>query len=122
MDKITSFTQLDVWKLSHSLVIDIYKYTTEFPQEEKYGLVSQMRRCAVSVAANIAEGFKRIGRKDKAHFYNIAQASLEELHYYFILTLDLALMKEAKEPLNKIDSIAKMLTSLIRSTLQRHIS
>ena len=67
----------------------MYKFTSTLPNEEKYGLVSQMRRAAVSIPANIAEGFKRRGQNDKAHFYNIAQGSLEELRYYFILVNDL---------------------------------
>ena len=84
MEKICTFMQLKVWQDSHALVLDVYKFTASLPAEERYGLVSQMRRAAVSIPANIAEGFKRTGQKDKAHFYNIAQGSLEELRYYFI--------------------------------------
>jgi four helix bundle protein len=63
MGKLKSFEDLSVWKKSHELVLEIYKITKSFPREEKYGLVSQMRRAAISVAANIAEGFKRKGIK-----------------------------------------------------------
>ncbi len=84
-----SFRQLRVWGRAHQLVLLIYRITTEFPQEERYGLISQMRRAAVSVAANIVEGYKRRGTKEKARFYNMAEASLEELRYYFILGDDL---------------------------------
>ncbi len=76
---IERFGQLDVWKSAHALVLDVYKMTRILPVDEKFGLVSQMRRAAVSVPANIAEGFKRRGQADKAHFYNMAEASLEEL-------------------------------------------
>ena len=66
-------------------MLRVYRMTTRFPKEETYGLASQMRRAAVSVPSNIAEGFKRKGRPDKARVMNIAQSSLEELRYYFIL-------------------------------------
>ena len=68
-----------MWKKAHSLVLVIYNITREFPSEERFGLVSQMRRAAVSIPANIAEGFKKQTLKDKSNFYNIAQGSLEEL-------------------------------------------
>ena len=83
---IERFEQLEVWQIAHKIVLDVYKGTTHLPPEEKFGLVSQVRRAAVSVPGNIAEGFKRRGEADKKHFYNIAQSSLEELRYYTILT------------------------------------
>ncbi len=84
MAKVTSFQELDVWKRAHRLVLAVYRMTGKFPRDERYGLVSQMRRAAVSVPANIAEGFKRRGQADKIRFYNIGEASLEELKYYFM--------------------------------------
>ncbi|PYU86886.1 MAG: four helix bundle protein [Acidobacteria bacterium] len=84
-----SFEDLLVWKRSHEFVLGIYKVTTSFPKHETYGLVSQMRRAAVSIPANIAEGFKKRGKRDKARVLNIAQGSLEESRYYLILTRDL---------------------------------
>jgi four helix bundle protein len=83
------FEDLIVWQKSHQLVLSIYRLTGTFPKHELYGLVQQMRRAAVSVPANIAEGFKKRGRSDKARYYNIAQGSLEELRYYLILAADL---------------------------------
>ena len=65
MEKLEDFRQLKVWQKSHQLVLEIYKLTKEFPAEERFGLVSQMRRAAVSVAANIAEGFKKRGKRTK---------------------------------------------------------
>lgn len=111
--KITNFRQLKVWQKSHNLVLDTYKATAAYPSEEKYGLVSQMRRSAVSVPANIAEGFKRRGKGDKVHFYNIAQSSLEELHYYFILSKDLGYLKDSDALLGRAEEIGRMLIALI---------
>ena len=115
MGKIENFMQLDVWKFAHTLVLDVYKFTSTLPNEEKYGLVSQMRRSAVSIPANIAEGFKRKGQNDKAHFYNIAQGSLEELRYYFILINDLGYKINLEEINNRIDQVSRMLSGLIKS-------
>ena len=87
--KIKHFTDLIVWEKSHQLVLEVYKMTKKFPSEEKFGITSQMRRSAYSIPANIAEGFKRPGAKDKIRFYNIAQGSLSELSYFLILSKDL---------------------------------
>ena len=111
---IERFEQLEVWKAAHKLVLDVYKTTQKFPTEERYGLVSQMRRAGVSVPANIAEGFKRRGRADKAHFYNIAQASLEELRYYFILCRDLEYPIFDAGMGERTDQVGKMLYGLVR--------
>lgn len=92
MSKSGSFRDLIIWEKSHQLVLIIYKSTKSFPKEETYGLTSQMRRAATSIPANIAEGYKRTGNKDKIRFYNIAQSSLEELRYYLILSKDLNLI------------------------------
>jgi four helix bundle protein len=84
-----SFRDLLVWRKAHEPVLAVYPYTAAFPKVETYGLVSQLRRAAVSVPANIAEGFRRRGRADKARFMNQAESSLEECRYYFILAKDL---------------------------------
>jgi four helix bundle protein len=85
------------------------------PADEKYGLISQMRRAAVSIPANIAEGFKRRGQQDKAHFYNMSEASLEELGYYFILCRDLGYKIEFQEMGKQADQISRMLHGLIKA-------
>jgi four helix bundle protein len=82
-----TFRDLVIWQRAHQLVLSVYRMN--FPRHELFGLTSQLRRAAVSVAANIAEGFKRRGRGDKIRFLNIAQASLEECRYYLILAADL---------------------------------
>jgi four helix bundle protein len=112
---IERFEQLEVWQAAHKLVLDVYKKTQRFPNEEKFGLVSQMRRAAVSVPANIAEGFKPRGRADKGHFYNIAQASLEELRYYLILCCDLGYSPADVEIAERADKIGRMLYGLVQS-------
>jgi four helix bundle protein len=82
-----TFRDLIVWQRAHQFVLSVYRLS--FPRHELFGLTSQLRRAAVSIAANIAEGFKRRGRGDKARFLNIAQSSLEECRYYLILAVDL---------------------------------
>jgi four helix bundle protein len=84
-----TFEDLVVWQKSHRLVLAVYRLTQAFPRSETYGLSSQLRRAAVSVAANIAEGFRKRGKPDKVRFLNIAQGSLEESRYYLILARDL---------------------------------
>lgn len=84
-----NFQDLIVWQKAHDLVLEIYRLSSVFPKEEMYGLTSQLRRAAVSVPANIADGFKKRGKSDKVRFLNIAQGSLEETRYYLVLTKDL---------------------------------
>lgn len=84
-----SFQDLIVWQQAHAFVLAVYHYSDYFPQKEVYSLTSQLRRAAVSIPANIAEGFKKKGQQDKARFLNIAQGSLEECRYYLILAKDL---------------------------------
>lgn len=84
-----SFEDLVVWQKAHQLVLKVYAMTEDFPKAELFGLTSQLRRAAVSIAANIAEGFKKTSRADKARFFNIAQGSVEECRYYLILAHDL---------------------------------
>jgi four helix bundle protein len=85
-----TFEELLVWQKAHQCVLAVYRLTRTFPSSELYGLSSQFRRATVSIAANIAEGFKKRGKADKLRFLNIAQGSLEESRYYAILTRDLA--------------------------------
>ena len=96
-------------------MLHIYRYTQKFLSEEKFGLVSQMRRAAVSVPANIAEGFKRRGQADKSRFYNIAQASLKELRYYVVLCHDLGYRNGEVGMAERAESVSKMLFGLVRA-------
>ena len=84
-----TFQDLLVWQKAHQFVLGIYTLTTGFPKPETYGLSLQMRRAAVSIPANIAEGFRRRGKADKARFMNMAEGSVEECRYFLILAKDL---------------------------------
>jgi four helix bundle protein len=84
-----SFQDLIVWQKAHAFVLQVYVATRSSPKEEMYGLTSQFRRAAVSIAANIAEGFRKQSKQDKARFLNISEGSLEECRYYLILANDL---------------------------------
>jgi four helix bundle protein len=92
--KIVSFTDLDVWKEGHKLVIMVYKNTGQFPNSETYSLVDQMRRAATSVTANIAEGFGRQTYKEKLQFYYMSQGSLTELKNFLLIARDLDYLKQ----------------------------
>ena len=84
-----SFEDLLVWQRAHSFVLTVYRISGTFPKHEIFGLSSQFRRAAVSIAANIAEGFRKRSNADKIRFYNISQGSVEECRYYLILAKDL---------------------------------
>jgi len=110
-----TFRDLIVWQKAHAFVLSAYKLSERFPQREVYGLTSQFRRAAVSIPANIAEGFKKRSRTDKARFMNIAQGSLEECRYYLILATDLG-YADGAEPL-LIDEVSRLLDSYCSSLL-----
>jgi len=84
-----TFADLIVWQKAHAIVLMVYRLTESFPKTETYGLTSQLRRAAVSVPANIAEGFQKRGKLDKLRSFNISQGSLGECDYYLILAQDL---------------------------------
>jgi four helix bundle protein len=103
-----SFQDLIVWQKAHQFVLGVYRVSKAFPREELYGLTSQFRRAAISVAANIAEGFKKRGRADKVRFMNIAEGSLEECRYYLILTKDLG-YGPPFELIGQLEEVSKLL-------------
>ncbi|MCQ9204814.1 MAG: four helix bundle protein [Omnitrophica bacterium] len=110
------FRDLKVWNKGYELVLEIYKLTKSFPQDEKFGLTQQIRRAAVSVIANIVEGNKRRSSKDFRHFLNMSEGSLEEVKCYLILSKDLGFIKDKDYekifPLS--EEIGKMLFGLIK--------
>ena len=89
-----SFEDIMAWQKAHSFVLAVYKETKDFPEDERFGLTSQFRRAAVSIAANIAEGYKKLSKADKLRFFNISQGSLEECRYYCMLSRDLGYINE----------------------------
>jgi len=111
--KTKSFEELLVWQKAHSFVLRVYRLTSEFPKSEQFGLTSQFRRAAVSIPANIAEGYKKKGKPDKLRFFNIAQGSLEECRYYIILSRDLNYIsdKDAKELTSELIEVSVLLNS-----------
>ncbi|MGZ5244559.1 MAG: four helix bundle protein [Bacteroidia bacterium] len=111
-----TFQELIVWQKAHYLVLDIYKLTAEFPKSEVFGLTSQMRRSSVSIAANIAEGFGKKGKPDKARFFNIAQGSLEETNYYLILAQDLG-YGNTETLQDKLNQVRKLLIAYSKKIL-----
>jgi len=111
-----SFEDLLVWQKAHSFVLTVYRLTGSFPKHEVFGLTSQFRRAAVSIPANIAEGFRRRGASDKARFFNIAQASAEECRYYLILTRDLE-YADTKEANRLIQEVSKLLDAYSKNIL-----
>jgi four helix bundle protein len=105
-----TFHDLLVWQKSHAIVLDIYAITAIFPKQEMFGLASQMRRAAVSVPSNIAEGFRRRSRLDKARFLNVAAASLDELQYQLLLAHDLGYCDSRRIQAAAVE-VARMLSS-----------
>jgi four helix bundle protein len=111
-----TFADLLVWRKAHKFVLAVYKFTAGFPKPETYGLALQMRRAAVSIPANIAEGFRRRGQRDKARFMNVAEGSFEECRYYLMLAKDLGYGET--QALNDIlEEVSRMLTAYASAIL-----
>ena len=119
MQRLKSFQQLEVWQEAHKLVLQVYEVTRQFPADEKFGLTSQMRRAAVSVPANVVEGFKRRGIGEKLRFYNVAEGSLEEIKYFFILAEDLQYLPSREVLTTQAECVGRLLNGLIASTRRR---
>jgi four helix bundle protein len=111
-----TFNDLLVWQKAHEFVLEIYTLTAGFPKQETYGLTSQMRRAAVSIPANIAEGFRRRGKADKARFMNLAQGSLDESSYYLILSRDLG-YGDTRKLSDALEEIGRMLQAYTAAIL-----
>jgi len=122
MEKSKRFEDVLVWQKAHRFVLAVYRLTKVFPKQETYCLTSQFRRAAVSIAANIAEGYKRLSTKEKLRFYNIAQASLEECRYFLILSKDLEYVNNITKEKGFIEEVSKMLNSYCRSILNSSIT
>ena len=116
-----SFTDLIVWQKAHKLVLETYKVTRDYPTEERFALCSQFQRAAISIPANIAEGYKRLSKADKLRFLNISQGSLEECRYYIILSRDLSYIniKTYNELIGHLEEISKLLNSYIKGVANK---
>jgi len=114
----TRSTDVGVWRKAHAWVLAIYRFTESFPRHEMFGLTSQLRRAAVSIPANFAEGYKKRTSSEKARFYNIAQGSLEECRYYLILAQDLG-YGETAGLMGDLDEVSRMLDAYSRSMVMR---
>ena len=114
---MSDYTKLKVWKFSHHLAKNIYELTRNFPEEEKYGIISQLRRSACSVPTNIVEGCGQIDNGNLVRFLGIARGSAFELEYQILLSKDLGFISNDEYELNneKIKQVIRMLTQLINS-------
>ena len=111
-----TFRDLIVWQKAHEYALATYTFTGSFPRTETYGLSSQMRRAAVSIPANIAEGFRKRGRADKARFMNVAEGSIEESRYYLILAQDLG-YGQTDALMNLLEEISRLINAYARAIL-----
>jgi len=118
INKIQKFTDLYTWQEGHKLVLIIYKETEKFPGRENYGITDQMRRAAVSITSNIAEGFSRKSSKEKNRFYCMAQASLVELQNQLIISRDVGYLSsdEFKIIIDQSITTNKLLSGLSKAT------
>ncbi|MDP3048188.1 MAG: four helix bundle protein [Thermodesulfovibrionales bacterium] len=117
MNKINKVEELEVFKKSHKLTLNIYKVTEGFPQTEKFGLVSQMRRASSSICANLIEGSHRLNKKEFRQFAGIAKGSAGELKYYMLLAKDIGYIEESEYfiMIAEVEQISMMLNGLVKS-------
>jgi four helix bundle protein len=111
-----TFQDLIVWQKAHEYALATYIFTGTFPKTETYGLSSQMRRSAVSIPANIAEGFRKRGKSDKARYMNIAEGSIQERRYYLILAQDLGYGQTAAL-MRLLEEVSRLLNAYARAIL-----
>ena len=112
--------ELEVWREGINLVREVYSFTSAFPSDERFGLVSQMRRCAVSVPSNIAEGAARQTNKEFAHFLYIARGSLSELETQIIISRELGFLTEEKQLNDLLDKLFGKLGALLNHIKKRN--
>ncbi len=111
-----TFRELIVWRKAHEFALAVYGFSGAFPKSETYGLSAQMRRAAVSIPANIAEGFRKRGRADKARFMNTAEGSVEECRYYLILAGDLG-YGDTDRLMTDLEEVSRVLNGYVRAIL-----
>lgn len=118
-----SFKEIFAWQRAHSFVISVYQVTKDYPQYERFSLCSQFQRAAVSIAANIAEGYRKDGIADKLRFLNTAQGSLEECRYYILLSYDLNYIDlESYNNMNvSLEETSKLLNAYYRGIKEKNV-
>jgi four helix bundle protein len=114
-ERVSTFEDLKVWQEAHALTMKVFEQTPKLPQEQQEGLAMTIERAAVEVPRYIAEGFRRRGSRNKAHYYNLSQSALEALRYYFILCRDLKYGIDFEDLAYRGDQVARMLDGLVRS-------
>ena len=117
-ERIGSFEDMKVWQEAHGLVIKVFQATPKLPSDQQEGLALAMERAAVEIPRYIAEGFKRRGTRNKAHYYDMARSALEGLRYYFILCRDLKHEINYQDLSYRGDQVSRMLDGLVRSMVR----
>ena len=114
---LKSFRELEVWQKAHGMVLEVYRVTSSFPKDERFGIVSQLRRAAYSIPANIAEGFGRRSTKELLQCLGIANGSLEEVRYFIFLSSDLGYLQseESQKLDHQLNAVAQMIAALGRA-------
>lgn len=115
--RIKSFTDLDVWKKGHELVLEIYKLTQDFPKEEQFGLTNQLRRAAVSITSNIAEGFSRISYKEKVQFYSMSLGSVTEVQNQLLIAKDISYL--SSQAFTQVAEITVVVNKLLNGIIKK---
>lgn len=118
------FQHIVAWQKAHHFVLQVYSLTKLFPDYEKQGLRSQFQRAAVSIPANIAEGYKKLSQADKLRFFNIAQGSLEECRYYIILSKDLDYINENEANIlaSTLEEVSKTLNAYCKGIVEKNFA
>ena len=116
------FEDILAWQKAHAFVLLVYRVTGHFPEVERFGLISQFRRAAVSIEANIAEGYKKLSKADKLRFFNISQGSLEECRDYIILSRDLDFLQkgECEALCTSIEEASKLLNAYCKGVINNN--
>ena len=116
--KLKSFTDLNIWKYGHELVLEIYRVTKKFPKEEMFGLTNQIRRAIVSFTSNIAEGFSRSSYKEKSQFYSMSLGSLSEVQNQLLIAKDIGYItkSEFESLFERTILLSKLSNGLIKKT------
>ena len=117
-----SFEQIIAWQKAHTFTLLVYQITKNFPKDELFGLTSQFRRAAVSIEANIAEGYKKLSKVDKLRFLNISEGSLAECRNYIILSRDLDYIddKQYSQLFYSIEDTSKLLTAYSKGIINNN--